>query len=187
MSWLDEWRMAVGHNAADEIMRDSSRIGTRIHKKIEAALLGTEFKDETEPKLYYVDVMAISIQSVIAKNFTEIWGVEAPVYFDDFYAGTSDLIGIWGNKPAIIDYKTGLRRKSQERLAAYAKQAAAYAIAHDSMFGTTINQCVIIEASVGSIVRPYVFDGVAFSRAKSEWMANVEKYYVDELERLQEH
>ena len=48
------------------------------------------------------------------KYIPVVWGVEANLYYEDLYAGTTDLVGLWKNIPAIIDFKTTKKKKSKK-------------------------------------------------------------------------
>jgi genome maintenance exonuclease 1 len=121
-------------------------------------------------------------------NVDEFWGTEVPLYYSGLYAGTTDLIGVWKGKPAIMDFKQTNKPKKREWIDDYFLQLAAYAAAHNDMHGTTIDTGVILMAqqpamlSDGMYDTPvyteYVIEGDEFAHWSNEWMKRVEMYYL---------
>ena len=64
------------------------------------------------------------------------------------YAGTTDLVGVYNGKPSIIDYKQTNKPKKTEWIHDYFIQCAAYAAAHNELFGTDIKQIIILMCSM---------------------------------------
>ena len=60
------------------------------------------------------------------------------------YAGTTDCIGLWNGKLAILDFKQTNKPKKREWVDDYFCQLTAYAQAHNEMFDTEINTGVIL-------------------------------------------
>ena len=59
-------------------------------------------------------------------------------------AGRCDLIAVYKGVPVIIDFKTASRVKKHEDIGNYKVQLAFYAMAHNEMFGTDIQEGVIL-------------------------------------------
>ena len=118
----------------------------------------------------------------------EFWGTEVPLYYSGLYAGTTDLIGTWKGKPAILDFKQSNKVKKREYISDYFLQLAAYAAAHNEMHGTTIDTGVILMAvqpklqADGTYSTPeyleFVVEGTEFAYWADEWMKRVELYYL---------
>jgi genome maintenance exonuclease 1 len=121
-------------------------------------------------------------------NVDEFWGVEVPLYYSGLYAGTTDCIGLWKGRPAIMDFKQTNRPKKREWIDDYFLQLAAYAAAHNEMHGTTIDQGVILMACQpklledGTYSTPEYFEFEVlpdeFAHWANEWMKRVELYYL---------
>jgi genome maintenance exonuclease 1 len=121
-------------------------------------------------------------------NVDEFWGSEVPVYYSGLYAGTTDCIGVWKGRPAIIDFKQTNRPKKREWIEDYFIQLAAYAQAHNATHGTDINTGVIMMAAQpqtladGSYSTPeyleFVIEGDEFAYWTEEWTKRVELYYL---------
>ncbi len=121
-------------------------------------------------------------------NVTEYWGVEVPLYYSGLYAGTTDLIGTWKGRPAIMDFKQSNKPKKREYIEDYFLQLAAYAAAHNDMHGTNIEDGVILMAvqpkllEDGSYSTPqyleFEVEAKEFAYWSDEWMKRVELYYL---------
>ena len=79
------------------------------------------------------------------RGVEEIWGQEQVLWSNKYkYAGRTDMVGIWKGKPTIIDFKTSKKKKSQKQITDYYIQGCAYAVAHNEMYGTGIQDVTII-------------------------------------------
>jgi genome maintenance exonuclease 1 len=121
-------------------------------------------------------------------NVDEFWGVEVPVYYSGLYAGTTDCVGVWKGRPAIIDFKQSNKSKKREWIGSYFLQLAAYAQAHNATHGTEIN-CGVIMMAVQPKLLPdntystpeyleFVVEGDEFAYWTDEWTKRVELYYL---------
>ena len=121
-------------------------------------------------------------------NVDEFWGVEVPLYYSGLYAGTTDCLGVWKGKPAIMDFKQSNKPKKREYISSYFLQLAAYAQAHNNMHGTDINTGVILMACQPKLLEDqtystpeyleFVVEGDEFLHWKDEWNKRVELYYL---------
>jgi genome maintenance exonuclease 1 len=121
-------------------------------------------------------------------HIDEFWGVEVPVYYSGLYAGTTDCLGVWKGRPAIMDFKQSNKVKKREYIGDYFLQLAAYAAAHNETHGTTIDTGVILMAvqprllEDGSYSRPeyleFTVEGEEFAHWTQEWQKRVELYYL---------
>jgi hypothetical protein len=67
-----------------------------------------------------------------------VWGSEVSLYYEELYAGTTDLVGVYKGEPAIMDFKQSRRLKKKEWVDDYYLQLVAYAEAHNKQYGTNI-------------------------------------------------
>jgi genome maintenance exonuclease 1 len=98
------------------------------------------------------------------------------LYYPGKYAGTTDLVGVFRGKPAIVDFKQSLKPKRYEWITDYFHQLAAYAMAHDILHGTDINFGVVLIAVQDGSTQEFTTTGRDFERQKKEWMDRVEKF-----------
>ena len=73
-------------------------------------------------------------------DLEELWGLEVTVYYPDLYAGATDVAGIYAGKESIVDFKQTNKPKRREWIGDYFLQLGAYAMAHNYVYGTKINQ-----------------------------------------------
>ena len=142
---LDEWRERVGPEVAKHESLVATTIGSHMHNKLEHYVLGTVY--DCDPEDEYVKMAELMFRGVAMfglRGIDEIWGVETALHLEDWYAGRTDLVGVYQGKPSIIDYKTSKWYKKEEYIRDYKLQTAAYAVAHDHMFGTDIEQGVLL-------------------------------------------
>jgi genome maintenance exonuclease 1 len=192
---LAKWRRSVGEERARQITTEAANRGTRMHAYLESYVLSGEMKQlPTNPYAHPSWFMAAEVILKGLSNVEEFWGIEVPLYYSGLYAGTTDCLGVWKNpdtgqnKPAILDFKQTNKMKKREWIDDYFLQLAAYAQAHNNMFGTDINTGVILMAEQpkeqpdGSLSKPvyqeFVIDGDEFAHWSNEWNKRVELYYL---------
>lgn len=187
---LANWRKAIGEKKAQEITTEAANRGTRMHAYLEHFVLQEDMKPlPGNPFAHPSWFMAAEvILQGLQPNVTEFWGTEVPVYYSGLYAGTTDCLGLWKGKPAIMDFKQSNKVKKKEYISDYFIQLAAYAAAHNETHGTDINTGVILMAvqpkllEDGSYSKPqyleFVIEGDEFAYWSDEWMKRVEHYYL---------
>jgi genome maintenance exonuclease 1 len=107
----------------------------------------------------------------------EVWGVESHLYYENLWAGTTDLVGTWQGKPAIIDFKTTIKPKKREWVEDYRLQLAAYAMAHNNIHGTDIKTTVVLMCSRECEFQKFVWEGDEFEESTLLWSQKVADYY----------
>ena len=178
-SFLKKWREKVGEKKAEQIIRDSSQIGTALHLYIERLVNGEQYKDLTKIGIQ-AEKMAKKIVEEAFKDITEIWGSEVHLYYPGKYAGTTDMIGLYKGRPTIIDFKQTNRPKKREWIQDYLMQLSAYAMAHNKLFGTDIDQGVILMCSRDLTFQRFELMGEKFNRAGDTFMKKLD-FYLDSL------
>ena len=111
------------------------------------------------------------------QNINEIWGSEVSLYYPEKYAGTTDLVGVYRDKPAIIDFKQSNRPKKRQWIDDYFCQLAAYALAHDELHGTQIDNAVILMAVRDGSTDEFSTAGREFQRYKDTWLRRVDEFH----------
>lgn len=178
---LQAWRNWIGDEKADAIVKEACDIGNLMHENLERRLIGEIDHQGSMPMRKLAREMADVIQLNAWPNINEVWAQEKPLYYDGLWAGTSDLIGVHNGDPAIMDYKNSRSPKTWGKIKNYRLQCAAYALAHNEMFGTDINKGVIFvcvrKDPANLQYQEFVIQGKEFEIAKAEWIARVDKYY----------
>lgn len=140
-SHLIEWRNRIGDKKATEITTEAAGIGTRMHNYLEQYILTEEWSNPgSNPYAIQANKMAETIKNNLFDNINEVWGTEVPLYFPKIYAGTTDLVAIYNDKPAIIDFKQANKPKKSEWIEDYYLQLCLYIMAHNEVYNTDIKQ-----------------------------------------------
>ena len=173
---LDRWIQRVGTEEAERIKQEASRIGTEMHKYLEMHVEGTNYASMTPEGLKAKDMANMIIKEGL-KHVKEAWGSETHLRYENLYAGTTDLIGIYKDKPAIIDFKQTNKPKRVEWIDDYFLQLAAYAEAHSKHYGE-IEGGVILMCSRDLQFQSFEIFGDQMKRWKDRWWKKYEEYKV---------
>lgn len=176
-SHLEAWRARIGRSEAQRITTESAGLGTLVHKHIENHLTG---KDRPRGNNHIRQMATAMADQIIEKGLPHIdklWGVEATVYAKGLYAGTADIIGIYKGQPTIIDIKTARKIKKEEWIEEYKMQISAYALAHNEMFGTNIEQAVILMSSRCPKFKEFIIKGDQFWHYADLWSKRLSDFY----------
>lgn len=173
---LMEWRAWVGDKKADQIRDEATGLGTLMHTHLENYMMGEERPGGSNLVRQMARNMADQIINRGLVKVNEVWAMEEMLYYPGKFAGTADLIGIHNGEPAIMDYKTTNKMKSKDKINDYACQLAAYAMAHNKLFGTDIKRGVIFMVSRDLQYEEYIFEGEEFETATKEWMNRLEQF-----------
>jgi genome maintenance exonuclease 1 len=174
---LLEWRAWVGDKKADQIRDEACSLGTLMHTHLENYMMGIDRPGGNNLVRRMASNMADTIIARGLVNISEVWAMEEMLYFPGLYAGTADLIAVHDGEPAICDYKTTNKMKSKDKINNYACQLAAYALAHNEMFGTNIRKGVIFMVARDLSFQEYVFEGLEFDSAVDEWMRRLDMFF----------
>lgn len=175
---LKNWRNRVGHKQAQAVTTEAASRGTRLHKWLENFVKEGEIND---PGTNPYSKQSHSMAQIIIKNglskCNEFWATEASLYFPEFYAGTTDLVGVHENQEAIIDFKQTNKEKKKEWIEDYFLQTCAYALAHNEIFGTKIHKGVIFMCSKDNKYQEFIIEGKEFDHYSTIWFSRLEQYY----------
>ncbi len=173
---LKRWASKVGKVEAERIRNQAAKRGTAMHSYLETYLQGGKVLD-----LRDVGREASSMaETIIAKGFndlTEVWGVECTLHYPGLYAGQTDMCGIYQGRESIIDFKQTNKPKKAEWIDDYKLQLVAYATAHDQVYGTKIEQGVILMCTPDNFFQRFLVNGSEFREWKWKWLKKVDDYY----------
>jgi hypothetical protein len=167
---LIQWRNRVGEEEAERIIKQSTDIGTAVHEAIENYLNGKSWDnfEESHDQLLAQKISDKFIKDGL-KGITEIWGLEVSLLLDNLYAGTADCVGEYEGIPTLIDFKTAKKIKKREWIEDYFLQGCAYANAHNVMFGTKIEQIVILMVDRNAIFQEFIVRPTEFNLLTRKW------------------
>ncbi len=175
---LAAWRRSIGDKKADEITKEAAFRGTMMHSFLERYLNGENPTPGTNFYHQHSFKMATVIIETYLKPFLdEAWGLETSLYYPELYAGTTDMVGVYQGTPSIIDFKQTNRPKTDERVHDYKLQLAAYAAAHNAIYGTDISQGVILMCSKDLDPQRWILMGEEFNEYTSLWWQRVAQYH----------
>lgn len=174
---LIEWRKRVGDAEANRITKESTGLGTLVHKHVENYILGEERPGGTNEVRVLAKKLSDNIIEKGLSDVSEIWAMEQPLYYPGLYAGTADLIGVFRGSQAIMDHKTSKEVKKEEWIQDYYMQLAAYGLAHNELYGTDIKSGAIFMTARNGDYKTFVIDGLKWQAACDNWSRRVDAYY----------
>lgn len=175
---LQEWRNRVGHKQAQAITTEAASRGTRMHKWLESYIKTGSIGDPgSNPYSSQSHTMAKSIIEQGLSKCSEFWGTEISLYFPEVYAGTTDLAGVHMDSEAIMDHKQTNKPKKREWIEDYFVQTAAYALAHNEVYGTKIRKGVIFMCSADNQYQEFIVENSEFDKYTDVWLKRLEQYY----------
>ena len=173
---IKRWTQKVGEAAARRVLEQAAKRGTAMHSYLETYIQGGKILD-----LRDVGREASSMaETIIAKGFNdleEIWGSEVTLFYPNLYAGATDLCGVYQGRESIIDFKQSNKPKRVEWIKDYKLQMVAYAMAHNVVYDTQIEQGVIIMCTPDYFFQKFTVNGREFRELKWEWLKRIDNYY----------
>jgi len=174
---IDEWVQRIGKEEAERIKTTAATTGTHMHSVIERMVAGKSLPRPTNWLMVKGYEMGYRLVMEQFRSVDEIWGSEITLYFPQRYAGTTDMVGVYKGKSAIIDFKQSNKPKRHEWITDYFHQLSAYALAHDALFGTNIEMGVIMVALQTGGTQVFTTTGHEFNTFKTGWLERVDKYH----------
>lgn len=176
---LDAWAERIGKENAEKIKNDAAAVGTHMHNVIERMVAYRDLPRPTNWLMTKGYEMGYRLVNTYFSNINEIWGSEVSVYYSHKYAGTTDMIGLYKGKLAVIDFKQSKKPKKVEWIEDYFHQLAAYALAHDKLFDTEINFGVILVSVQDGTTQEFTTTGYEFENYKKAWLKRVDDFYAE--------
>ena len=174
--FIKKWKAKVGEQEADRIKNHSSNRGTAMHKFLEHYVLGTNIVDltgigqEARP-------MADKIIEVGLAPVEEYYGSEVTLHYPGLYAGQTDLVCLHNDLETIVDFKQANRPKKKEWIEDYYLQIAAYAMAHDYVYGSSIRQGVIMVCTPDLYYQEFRITDHELRTWKHKFLKRLDMYY----------
>ena len=174
--FIKKWQAKVGLEEADKIKNHSSKRGTSMHKFLEMHVTGAGYDDlssignEARP-------MAQKIIEVGLAPVSEYYGSEVTMHYPGLYAGSTDLVCLHNDMETIVDFKQANRPKREEWIEDYYMQIAAYAMAHDYVYGSKIKQGVIMVCTPDLYYQEFKTEGLALRQWKHKFLKRLDMYH----------
>ena len=185
---IERWKARGGEKEANKIKNEAAARGTVMHGLIEDWLHSKWHLDMTDTGQEAHRMANVIIRQGLngeRYGIQKVYGIEATLYYPGLYAGSADLIATWGvgtvkeslHKLSIIDFKQTNKPKQRAWIGDYFLQSAAYAMAHDAVYGTNIEQGVILMCSRDGFFQHFVIEGEEFRQAKYNFLGRLSEFY----------
>ena len=147
-----------------------------MHKFLENYVLGTGYDDLTaigqEAKPMADKIIEIGLAPV-----EEYYGSEVTLHYPGLYAGSTDLICSHNGMESIVDFKQSNRPKREEWIEDYFMQIAAYAMAHDYVYNSKIQQGVIMVCTPDLYYQEFKIEGLQLRQWKHKFLKRLDMYH----------
>ena len=174
---LARWKENIGEIEADRVRDQAAERGSIMHRIIESYILDEKHADLSDVGMKAGEMAKIVFDQGLRGCMDEIWGSEVTLYYPGLYAGATDLCGIYENKESIVDFKQSNKPKKREWIEDYFVQLVAYAMAHNYVYNTNINQGVILMCTKDNYFQKFTIQGAEFNKYVWQWLRRVSEYY----------
>ena len=174
--YLNRWKAKVGYEEAERIKNLSSKRGTSMHKFIEKHIQGIGYEDLTEIG-QQAKPMAQKIIEIGLTPVDYYFGCEVMLHYPGLYAGSTDLVCEHNGLETIADFKQANKPKKEEWIEDYFLQIAAYAMAHDYVYKSNIQQGVIMVCTPDLYYQEFKFSGADLRAWKHKFLKRLDQYY----------
>lgn len=174
---LANWRQRVGEENAKQITKEAAGVGTVMHAILENYIKNQEYDPGNNLVHQQAKTMAAEVIRNIEPSLNEVWGSEVNLCYPQVYAGTTDLVGVWKGKPAIMDFKQTNKPKKREWIDDYFIQGAAYALAHNELYQTNIQTIAIFMCSRAGEWQLFEVEADEFGHWSLMWTEKLQTYY----------
>jgi len=184
--FLKDWKAKVGEQEAERIKNLSSKRGTSMHKFLESHIQGVGYDDLTEIG-QAAKPMAEKIIEMGLTPISEYYGSEVMLHYPGLYAGSTDLVCMHNDMESIVDFKQSNRPKREEWIEDYFLQIAAYAMAHDYVYKSKIEQGVIMICTPDLYYQEFKIQGANLRSYKHKFLKRLDMYHelkFDEKEQV---
>jgi len=177
---LDAWRKNVGEEAAKWEMNRAARRGSATHTLVEQYLKG-----ET-PSIR--DVLPLGMFRLLKPYLEQIDNIhclETIMYSNKLtVAGQVDCIAEYNGKLSVIDFKTANKERVDSWNENYYIQCTAYAIMYEEIFGTPIDQIVILQAGEDGSAKAFVKNKADYEEKLGKAIEGFYKYYEEKTKGI---
>jgi genome maintenance exonuclease 1 len=147
-----------------------------MHKFLESYVTGVGYDDLTELGRQ-AKPMANKIMEIGLAPVEEYYGSEVTLHYPGLYAGQTDLVCLHNDLETIVDFKQANRPKKKEWIEDYYLQIAAYAMAHDYVYGSAIRQGVIMVCTPDLYYQEFRITDHELRTWKHKFLKRLDMYY----------
>ena len=154
-------------------MRTAAKRGTAVHQLVEDYLNNDELSNQ--------DVLPTALFTILKPELDNISNIrlqEGGLYSDSYgVAGRVDCIADYKGELSVIDFKTANKERQESWIDNYFMQCTAYAIMYEEIFGTPIEQIVIMLASEDGTSQIFVKERKDYDKDLIKAIDGFYKYY----------
>ena len=170
---LMKWRKSVGEEAAKWEMNRAARRGSATHTLVEQFLKG-----ETPSIRDVLPLGMFRLLKPYLEQVDNIHALEKIMYSNKLtVAGQVDCIAEYNGKLSVIDFKTANKERVDSWNENYYIQCTAYAIMYEELFGTPIEQIVILQAGEDGSCKAFVKNKADYEEKLGNAITGFYKYY----------
>jgi len=177
---LVAWRKNVGEEAAKWEMNRAARRGSATHTLVEQYLKG-----ET-PSIR--DVLPLGMFRLLKPYLDQVDNIhclEQIMYSHQLtIAGQVDCIAEYNGKLSVIDFKTANKERVDSWNENYYIQCTAYGIMYEELFGTPIEQLVILQAGEDGSAKAFVKNTADYKEKLGKVIQDFYKYYEEKTKGI---
>ena len=144
--------------------------------KFEHYVQGTGYDDLTELG-QTAKAMAQKVIDVGLTPVETIYGSEVTLYYPGLYAGSTDLVCVHNEMDTIVDFKQANRPKREDWIDDYKMQIAAYAMAHDYVHKSNIEQGIIMVCTPDLYYQEFTVSGADLRSWKHKFLKRLDMYH----------
>ena len=151
-----------------------------VYKAVRAGRIAHHALEMNEAKDEFNQAVLDIFDRDIGIDIDETWAKEMGlVSLKHKYRGKFDGVGVFRGKATVWDYKKTNKLKTPSGIKTYMKQCAAYALAHDEMYGTDIDQIAIFNIGGKTVddLTTRVFTFNPKETLENDFVQDVRAYY----------
>ena len=180
---IDAWRNAVGEKMANFISVSATTRGKSTHTLIENHL-----KNQDDKSIGITAVTAIGLFRIMKPYLARIDNIhciEEYLYSKDMgVAGQVDCVAEYKGKLSVIDFKTSTKRRDEDYNYGNFLQCSAYAKMYEELFGTPIEQTVILAACEDGFVQEWIHGKDKIATHQELFYKHTKDFFDREVENL---
>ena len=161
----------------DAQMRDKN---SAVYKAVMKGRFAHTALENNEAKDAFNQRILETFNQDIGVDIDDTWAKEMGVVsVTHKYKGKFDGVGVFRGRETVWDYKKTNKLKTPSGVKKYLKQCAAYAIAHNEMYNSNIDQIAIFNIGGKTVdeITTRVFTYDLTNDIKQEWLDDVSKYW----------
>jgi genome maintenance exonuclease 1 len=171
---LDAWRARVGYQEAQRITQQAATRGTEMHYVLENYIKGIGYFNLSKDGAH-ARMMAHTIIDNL-EPLKIIYGSEVSLAYEDQWAGSTDLVANYKDRPYILDFKQSNKLKREEWVEDYYYQLAAYSLAHKKSHGP-IEGGLVAMCTKDLQFQSFELDQTKLAEYEEKWFERVKRYY----------